>query len=142
MLIIRREQIAVFEKQAEERFIDKMVLHLRTQFPEETATYDDIILRTRIRSELTGAKRFEVVSERSSCYYLNLSIVYGEGFIDLEDNLWMQDYLTDDEVPDVDDRMDRLYQAAIKRLEVEAEHQQILAEFNKPTDDDEDEEEV
>ena len=54
----------------------------------------------------------------------------------------MQDYLTDDEVPDVDERMERLYQAAIKRLEVEAEHQQILAEFNKSTDDDEDEEEV
>jgi hypothetical protein len=135
MLTIRKEQIDIFKIQAEERFIDKMILHLRKQFPEETATYDDMVLRTRIRNELTSARGFQLVSERSICYYLNLSIMYGEGFIELEDNLWMKDYLTDTEVPDPDERMNRLYRAAIKRLEVEAEHQRILAEFNEPDDE-------
>ena len=133
MLTIRREQMIVFKKQAEERFIDRMVLYLRKQFSEETAAYSDKALRARIRNELTGAKRFHLISERAICYYLNLSIMYGEGFMDREDALWMRDYLTDPDVPDPSERMYRLYQAVIKKLEVEADHQRIMAEFNKST---------
>ena len=124
----------VFKNQAEERFIDKMVLYLRKQFSEETAAYSDKTLRARIRNELTGARRFHLISERALCYFLNLSIIYGEGFIDREDALWMQDYLTDPDVPDPNERMYRLYQAVIKRMEVEADHQRIMAEFNESTE--------
>ena len=124
----------VFKNQAEERFIDRMVLYLRKQFSEETAAYSDKTLRARIRNELTGARRFHLISERALCYFLNLSIIYGEGFIDREDALWMQDYLTDPDVPDPNERMYRLYQAVIKRMEVEADHQRIMAEFNESTE--------
>ena len=46
----------------------------------------------------------------------------------------MQDYLTDPDVPDPNERMYRLYQAVIKRMEVEADHQRIMAEFNESTE--------
>lgn len=132
MLVIRKEQMDTLHAQSAERFVQRMALFLREQFAEETTTCSDEALRHRIRRELESAGGFGLISERALCSYLNLVTMYGEGFLERDENRWMVDYLTDPAVQDPDQRMHRLYLAVIKKLEQEADHQRILAEFYRP----------
>jgi len=122
--------MAALGEHGRESFARRMALFLREQLSEETAGHDDQALLDLARREMARASGYGVVSERGVCTFLSLAAMYGEGFEELRPNSWMKDYLTDPAVPDPDQRMHRLYQAVIKRLEKEAEQQQILAEFN------------
>jgi len=131
MLTIRAQQLAILGADAERQFIERMCLHLRQQFPDETKERNDAELQQQIRNEIRTAKTFELISERDIVLYLHLGMMYGPGFIENEQNAWMLGYLEDVEVPSVSDRMQRLYQTVIQKLELESENRKVRARFEQ-----------
>jgi hypothetical protein len=125
MLTIRAEQMKAFEAITGRVFIENMMAHLRAHFPSETRGIDVKGLRERIQRELVSAARFGIVAENDVSLFLNLSMLFGEGFIDAPERVWARDYLTDREVPDAGIRMNRLYDGAIARLEIEENNRRL-----------------
>ena len=63
MFQIRSEQVKVFEIKQQESFIQRMIIHLQTNFPEQTQPISPEDLRRFIEDETETAQRFEIDNE-------------------------------------------------------------------------------
>lgn len=131
MLKIRSDQMDDFGKDAKDKFVAQMILHLREHFADETKSRSDADLEKHIRGELEDAARFDLAMERDIVSYLHLSMTFGQRFIEREDNAWMRNYLTDESIALPADRIQRLYRAVIRKMEIDAENKRTLAEFQQ-----------
>lgn len=130
MLTIRANQLAVFAEQAEDDFIARMIRLLRHCFADAAASLDARgaeALAGHVRRELLDARSFGLVSERDIASYINLSMVYGAGYVRQAPNGWMQAMLQDPEVPNPSARIHRLLAASRKRLQIEENNRRIRA---------------
>ncbi|HVC61000.1 MAG TPA: hypothetical protein VND19_11655 [Acetobacteraceae bacterium] len=127
MLNIRGDQMEVFRRIALDRFVKRMNAFLSANFPESKATGDT----AWIERELVAARRFGLSRQNDLRDFLSLGMVYGEGFIDRPEHRWMAACLSDPTVPDPHQRMQRLYAAAILRLEQAAASEAARAAFDR-----------
>jgi hypothetical protein len=118
MLTIRKEQIRVFDEMAMKQFIESMVIHVKKHFPEESKLMDDEQLKNHVRNVISTGKKYELVSERDICKYLNLSMHFGKDFDKNPENEWMITMLMDGSEPNPSIRINKLYKEALKRSEV------------------------
>jgi len=120
ILTIRKEQIRVFDEMAMKQFIERMAIHIRKHFPEESKSMDDEQMKNLISNLIPAAKKYGLVSERDICTYINLSMFYGTDFDKKPDNKWMADMLIDRSEPNPSIRIKKLYKEVLNRLEEQA----------------------
>lgn len=93
MLTIRREQISVFEDIMREKFVDRLLRHLRVDMPTMTADMCDTHLRTTIREGLVRAAGYGVITEWDLCRFAMYEVRLGTWFERAADNGWAREAL-------------------------------------------------
>ena len=82
MLSIRKEQIEVLERVQEEKFIDQMENHLKTNFSKELGDKEIQIneIRQLIRKAIEDASNYKVVNENDVKLYIECIALLGLNF--------------------------------------------------------------
>jgi hypothetical protein len=115
MLTIRKEQMAVFGPLGQKAFEDRMLVHLKKVFPEQSETMGEPKLRDTIQYGTQRAAAYKIISERDVCKFIDLMIFYGRDF-DKDPNLpWAQTILQNKAIRDPNSKIERLYKAAKKQ---------------------------
>lgn len=95
MLKIRKEQMETFKDDILRKFEDKMFIHLRSQFPEETKQMEEPELREMIHNGIFHARRYKVTLEPDVCRYLECMVLHGVDFDTNPQTSWAGDILRD-----------------------------------------------
>ncbi len=80
MLKIRAEQMAILEAYMVRQFENKIIVHLRKNFPHETQELADDELRSFIQVGISRAKEYGVELEKDIQSYLEMMMIYGVDF--------------------------------------------------------------
>ena len=80
MLVIRKEQLHVFDRDKRQRFVAKMLEHLQKFFPERCARIGETQLRQWVEHGISRAAIYGLASERDVCKYLDVMTVFGKDF--------------------------------------------------------------
>jgi hypothetical protein len=80
MISIRPEQMSALDASVRERFIGRMVEHLRRCFPERCAASSDADMRQRISRAMDRAAQYEIRRERDLGRFLDVGMIFGETF--------------------------------------------------------------
>jgi hypothetical protein len=119
MLIIRREQMAALAGAQADKLMTSLRSYVRRNFSEECASLTDRELLERLAAIVGHANTYGITGKRGLYKYAAIAMVYGDEFDSNPEHEWMVDYLTDEDVPDADERMGRLYAEIIDRMEEE-----------------------
>jgi hypothetical protein len=111
-MLIRREQMQIFNDDVQRRFRARVAAYLRSHLPEPTGPLSEAELDTRIARWQKRAVDHGVHSERSIAKWCYLSVVLGETFDELPA---IQDYLRQS-APPSDQKVDTLIRALELRL--------------------------
>lgn len=99
MLTIRKEQMAVFEKVAEDDFENRMLSHIKEFFPEHYERLAESSLREFIHDGVDRAAAYGIEWQPDVCLYIDLMLVFGRDF-DRDPALpWASTILNDPEIP-------------------------------------------
>lgn len=82
MLIIKREQLQLFDAVAERDFHNRLLSFLREELPEYTADMDDTGLRLFIREAQSHAERHGIESDQGIAQYVCLALETSPTFAD------------------------------------------------------------
>jgi hypothetical protein len=112
MVLIRPEQVTVFEAAALRNFEDRMVEYLPQFAPRhfKILTEDDI--RRIIRFGREKASSHDLILDRSMRLYVEMMILLGSGFDTDPQMPWAEEILTDESMVGEALRIDRLYHMA------------------------------
>jgi hypothetical protein len=80
MLTIRKEQLKVFSKNEADKFEDRVVVHLRKIFPEQSEALGEEKLAELIQYGVKRARAYEIVAQRDVCKYIDLMMIFGRDF--------------------------------------------------------------
>jgi ADP-heptose:LPS heptosyltransferase len=94
MLIIRRQQLAVFSQVEVRKFEDWMLVHLKKFFPAQCAAAGDEEIRKLVRHGVDRAGRYGIKSRADVCKYIDLMIVFGQNFDTDKRHRWAREILT------------------------------------------------
>ncbi len=86
MLIIREEQMVVLSEYMLKQFEERMIIHLYSNFPNETKDISDLELRKTICSNIDRAAKYNVKDEVDVKRYLEYVVRYDSEF-DINPNL-------------------------------------------------------
>jgi hypothetical protein len=115
MLTIRKEQLAAFGPLGEKAFEDRMLAHLKKNFPEQYDSLGEPKIRETVQYGTQRAAAYRIVSERDVCKYIDLMILYGRDF-DKDPKLpWAQSILLNQAIKHPSSKIERLYKAAEKQ---------------------------
>jgi hypothetical protein len=142
MLTIRSAQMQVLSAQQRRQFVESMCAFLHNQFKEELEGMSQSSLHLQVSDAIDRARGYGLRSHRDCCRFLNLAVIYGWEFDRLPENAWMQECLTDPNVGDPSQRIQRLVSQCVYRMEVEESNRKIREGFGyfKLRDADEEEE--
>jgi hypothetical protein len=123
MFKIEREQVDLCREDATREFVERMAAHLRRYFPEqcdaeggEGEGADG--LRAFIRGGIDKAARYGITSQRGASKFLTLMLAFGADFdADITAAPWAAPILRDSSIENQFDRIELLYDAAIKSAE-------------------------
>lgn len=104
-LTINEEQMAAFEEYSARSFEKRMIAHLAEELPEEYEALshggtDTEAVPALIRGAVERGREYGIVSEEAVAGYIDLSVVYGQGFEDQEEYAWAKEILADPEFDD------------------------------------------
>lgn len=85
MAKIRREQMELFERQAREKFLDRVSKELRAQLPEETSSLSDDELSVFILRMEELARTFGIDQDEPLGQFITLGLAVGESIYDNSD---------------------------------------------------------
>jgi hypothetical protein len=114
MLIIRKEQMQVFEQAAVQSFESRMVEHLKKEFPKHSEAMGDAALLEVVRCGRERAATYGLAGERSVRLYLELMLMLGSGFDQDPQLPWAADILRNQGAGDETARIDALYRKVIE----------------------------
>lgn len=117
MLVIRKEQMEIFKREAMRQFEKEMALHIKQYFLGMDVAFQEDILLTYIRYIISRAKSYGLSSERDLCKYLNLSMICGRDFDNNPHLSWMTKILSNSGITNPSDRIEKLYKEVLHRLE-------------------------
>jgi len=108
MLLIRKKQMKILNAVMRERFIQKMLEHLRDVFSEEIKDKPDEEMRTVIEDGISKASEYNIREEQEVALFIDLIVGMGRDFAKQEGNEWMLSIL---EKPKLNEheKMDLLY---------------------------------
>jgi hypothetical protein len=117
MLIIRQEQIKIFEQAAIKRFEDNLLKHVEEFFSLQCQILGEAQTRKVLRYGIEQAENYGFISERDVCLYINLMFMLGSDFDKDMQLPWVTTILKDEMITDSITRIDRLYDEAMDYLD-------------------------
>jgi len=118
MLKIRIEQLSEFEDGMRRDLLRRMLLYLREYFPECCDEKEDAVLQDFVEASLMRATELGFYFEQEVLKYLGLEVIYGAGFYNKYK--WASEILVREDLFYPEDKMEALYDVAIKHLKAEA----------------------
>jgi hypothetical protein len=112
MVIIRKEQMQVFEREAVKSFEARMAEHLKERFPKHAEAMGGEALAEVVRSGRERAGKHKLAGERSVRLYLELMLMLGSAFDEDPQLPWAAAALAAD--GDETARIDGLYKKVIE----------------------------
>ncbi len=109
MLHIRKEQMEVLDAYMLERFTEKMLLHVREVFPEETKDKDKQEIRDLIEEGIKRASGYGITEEPQVALFIDLIMGLGIDFEKQRANLWMLPVLEREDL-NQHEKIDLIYQ--------------------------------
>lgn len=80
MFELRQDHVAAFEDTAEENFIGRVGVHLRTALPLQTAAESDEAMHQRVRDGAARARSYGLTWERSIVRFMESDYLLGRNF--------------------------------------------------------------
>lgn len=107
MLKIRNSQMKTLSEYTRRQFEQRMAVHLRANFPQQTGDVPEPELRVRIHNSLTQAAQYHVTLEDDVRRYLEYTVMYGSDFDTNPRSAWARAILC---APDMSggEKMDRI----------------------------------
>lgn len=119
MLIIRKEQMEVFEQAARIAFEERMIAHLRKSFPKKCDDIGDEGVRASIQDAVDRTRKLGVALEYDIERYINHMYALGFDFDTNPDYCWVKQILSDPAI-DPSDLMEVLSERTQQELEKHA----------------------
>lgn len=107
MLSIRKEQMQALREVARERFVKKMMTHLRRDFSEQTRELSEKELRDLVDEGMEQASEYDLEMRNDVRRYLECVAVYGPGFDTKAETAWAGRILRDNSLSGTR-KMDRI----------------------------------
>lgn len=120
MLILRDEQMAVFDTYMLKQFENMMVGHLNQYFPESCRDMGDKKVREMIQYGVERARLYGIHIENDVSRYINLMFSFGREFDTDPNCAWAQNILDDDDLVSTS-KMDALYTESGRQIPKEAQ---------------------
>ena len=98
MLTIRNEQMAEFEKHMLKEFRDRMALHLRSTYPDQTSAMSDEELAAFVEGGLGKAEGYDISEDDDIQRFLEHMVTRGPDFDQDDAHPTVQEILSDPEV--------------------------------------------
>lgn len=117
MLMIREEQMAVFEQAVVKNFASRVYEHLQKFFPEHCQNLKADQVRKVIRLGLARAEHYQLVSERDVYLYVSLMFLLGSYFDEDPQLPWVADLLKEQTPETANIRMVPVYDQAMTLLD-------------------------
>ena len=115
MMIIRGKQLHSLSQAAAKSFVDRMVAHVRTFFPDRCTRLGQEAVRQWIELGIVRAERYGILAERDVCRYIDLMFELGRDYHQDPQFAKLRGILEDEKVKNPADRLDRLYRDALRR---------------------------
>jgi len=116
MLVIRREQLEVFEERALREYEDRLCARLLEQYPEEAGMLGEERLRMLVQDGVSRSARYGLESERDVALFIDLMLFLGPRFDEDPRLSWASNILNDEFIIDPGLRIDTLHEQAIRFL--------------------------
>jgi hypothetical protein len=116
-MIIRMEQMETLSDYTFRKFVDRMVAHLKKEFPEQTENMGEDALRDLINKSMERAETYGVTDDIDIERYLECALLYGRDFDANPQTLWAGEILRDNDLSGFD-KMNRIndYELFILKL--------------------------
>ncbi|MDJ0819196.1 MAG: hypothetical protein QNJ58_23505 [Desulfobacterales bacterium] len=98
MLVIRKAQIDGMSEYMLDRFVTKMVVHLRTNYPEKTTERNDENLKKFIRDSVDRAHSFNIRADDNLETFIEHTVLHGLDFFEKDAFKWAKAILEDEMV--------------------------------------------
>lgn len=131
MLTLRINQVQALAAGRRAHFHKELRDHLRHWFKPECDALGAEGLDIFVDRGVAHARKLGLCSERALFKYMNLALLYGPELGEADSTRWMNDYLLDEQVADVEERLNRLYSRVLFERERETLNAQVRAEFNR-----------
>ena len=109
MLKIRPEQMEEMSEYMLRQFEDRMVIHLRSAFPDQTKEMTEPDLRAMIQAGIDRANGYDITDENDVIRFLEYLCQYGPDFGESSETSWANRFLGDEnlsgttKMDDIDD---------------------------------------
>jgi len=117
MLIIRKEQMAVFEQAALRNFEDDMVKHIKEFFPKYYEVHGGPVIREVTSYGVKRAEDYGFETKRDTPLFIDLMLLLGSHFDEDLQYPWAKHILTDESIPDPIERAEKLYDTGVEILD-------------------------
>lgn len=117
MLVIRKEQMKIFELDARSKFENKMVQHVKNFTPKHSEILGEDSVREVIRLGMQRAKKYDLTNQGPVSFYIELMLMLGSDFDTDIQYPWAGNILGDPSVIDQMQRADDLYVKAMDYVE-------------------------
>ncbi|WAM29861.1 hypothetical protein [Myxococcus sp. NMCA1] len=123
---IRDAQVEALRDVRETHFVEELVVHLHTHFPEEVKDLSGDSLRQELRKGLTRARGYGLASSELQTRFIGLAALFGWAFD--QDEPWVAEALSDTTF-EPDERMNRVETRFQRRLETSARNAKARMAF-------------
>ncbi len=127
MLIIRKSQMDALDAEMLSSFQDRMIAHLRTQFPARTAGWGATSGRGFVLGGTAKARTHQVIAERDVARFVDLMAELGDDFETRPDMAWAAEILASPDRGGTE-KMDAIYRELGTRIPSAARLQQAWPE--------------
>jgi len=117
MLVINRQQQTPLFDYELQKFIARMKVHIAEHFPEHSKALDDPQQTELIQYGIDNAGKYNIVTERDVCIYIDLMFALSPDFDVNEKFSWAEPILNDESLSNAGQKVDALYNLAIEVLE-------------------------
>lgn len=107
-MVIRDSQAAAFSSTASEKYEERVLLHLRRCFPNQSQAMGESAVRSLIRHGISRAAEYHITAERDVCKFSDLMMAFGRDF---DREQWASSILHDRDLRDPTLRLETLYEA-------------------------------
>lgn len=114
-MVVRAKQQESMHSSAAQLFEERMVVHLQKCFPSESASLGQGGVRWMIRRGVERAPSYGITTERDTCKYIDIMMVFGRDFDVRPDLPWAAEILNDGVLRSGTAKIERLFDEAKKR---------------------------
>jgi hypothetical protein len=97
MFQLRDEHHQAFQTATMDAFERRAIVHVRTNFPEQSSNLSDDEIRARVRSGLVRARAYGFETERQGMRFIDTGFLLGPYFDTRQDTAWTQRVLNQPE---------------------------------------------